>query len=722
MLYLFDKSEKLIRLIDRGAALEATMTEQVGMPTQLNSVLVGSADISHAFYIGHKDPVNNEYFKYYKIISTKWVPKGIGIYGIETAHDDLSADGYIKDLRPQNRAIALVFADILSGSRWAVGNVNVTVSVTTNFYYLSRLEALQKLMELTGCEFSPRIVFDGHSIVGRYIDVSVQAGEDRGRRFVHGSNLLEVVKEDSNLDLYTALIGFGKGEAAIDEQGVPTGGFGRKLTFTDVSWSVANGDPVNKPLHQEYVEIPSLTAAFGYPDGKPRIGKVDFPEIEDPEILLQNTYDYLLATGRPKVYYRASVLDVGDTGLGDTVTIIRDDYNIRYKVRIVKRAVNLLQPSLVQVEFGDAPVNLAVSQLMSLRKLIDYQASEYHSGYDQLIEYMASQYWGEDGYNYDLKIGNEYGLPAGLYSFDKPIDENPTKWIYFGAGKIVISNEKNPNGTWKLKTIMDGDGLATGIVATKHVSSEGIDASVIKLSDSTTAQEAFDAAVTVFRDIPQPPYKQGDLWHMPELTVDYWSNKGLTLGQMSSMVLTVVDCTGGNSYVCVNGRASGSFNRADWELTGTTDKTSEGLSQRITTNTNTITSMGMEIEQITETVDAQGSEITSNTNSITAMGTQITSISGTVDAHGTAIGTAQSDIATLQATNLTFETTLQTGGTNLMKNSTFGGIYAPDITGWSGANSIGAFLDRWGYLTVASFLAIWGSSTVKKFLTAVDKK
>jgi|LSQX01.3.fsa_nt_gb hypothetical protein len=90
----------------------------------------------------------------------------------------------------------------------------------------------------------------------------------------------------------------------------------------------------------------------------------------------------------------------------------------------------------------------------------------------------------------------------------------------------------------------------------------------------TLFQEAFDAAVTVFRDIPQPPYKQGDLWHMPELTVDYWLNCGLTVDQVMALGFTVEERMGGHSYVCTTSRTSGNFNRSDWKLTGTAVRSS----------------------------------------------------------------------------------------------------------------------------------------------------
>ncbi|HHU98495.1 MAG TPA: BppU family phage baseplate upper protein, partial [Bacteroidales bacterium] len=113
----------------------------------------------------------------------------------------------------------------------------------------------------------------------------------------------------------------------------------------------------------------------------------------------------------------------------------------------------------------------------------------------------------------------------------------------------------------------------------------------------------------VFRDIPSPPYKQGDLWHMPELTVDYWLNCGLTVDQVMALSFTVEERMGGHSYVCINSRSSGSFNRSDWEITGTTDKTTAKLEQRIVTNTNEITALGMTVTQVTEDVQQVASDL-----------------------------------------------------------------------------------------------------------------
>jgi len=496
MLYLYDKNEELLRIIPKASVKSAIATENAKSPWTVDVLLKLGADISNAVYVAYKDVINPETLRYYKIIRQRLNESGIVMYGLETAYDDLEGDGYIVDQRPTGKPLNEVVATILDGSRWTCGNVP-SVSVTTNFYYISRLEALQKVCELYDLELRPRITHSGSVITGRYIDIVTSEGVDRGKRFTHGDKLLTVLKEEDKTAIYTAMVGRGKGEAILDEGGAVSG-YGRRIMFDDVVWSVAEGDPVDKPPGQKHVEVPSLTVAFGYPDGKPRIGIKVFEDCTDAAELLQITYDYVIEQGRPKVYYRASVHDEGATGLGDLVTIIRDDFGIRYKTRIIKREVDLLNPNSTKIEFGDVPVNYVAQAFSSIKQVIEIETQNRITDYETLIGIIESQYWGEDGYNYDIKIGNEYGLPAGFYSFDKPIDQNPTKFVYVGAGKIIISNEKDSGGNWVIKTFMDGDGLAantvTGVsivsesIGTDHISASGIDAEKIVLSDETDAE------------------------------------------------------------------------------------------------------------------------------------------------------------------------------------------------------------------------------------------
>jgi len=295
-------------------------------------------------------------------------------------------------------------------------------------------------------------------------------------------------------------------------------------------------------------------------------------------------------------------------------------------VRYSSRDGSTLESKSAPKEIKDYAVGAPLTQAQRiavhnlLERYKESTMSELELGLTQLNEDMAAAL----GY-YSTTIETvmpDSSISRKTYLHDKPTLEESMVIFMLGAPNAFAWTESgwnDGNPAWEYGLGPHGNMVMQIINAYK------IGAHLIVLSDSTTAQEAFDAAVTVFRDIPQPPYKQGDLWHMPELTVDYWLNSGLTVDQVMALGFTVDERMGGHSYVCVNSRASGSFNRADWKLTGTTDKTSAKLSERITTNTNTITEMGMTVTEVTEIVDEQG----------------------------TSLGTAHSKISNLEAAQLT---------------------------------------------------------------------
>lgn len=583
MIFIFDWSMTLTDTIRREHVLEAVMTEQIMTATRLSLIVDQDVvDMSTAAYIGHTVSLAANRITLYKIIRHTITGHDLRIEGIESAYDDLIADGYVTDLRPQGRSVIETAAQILDGSGWSLGTVATGRTVTGNFYYISRLDALYKMAELARVEFRPRVEFVGKRITGRYIDITDRIGEDRGKRYVHGHGLLEVVRETDASGIYTALVGRGKGETIYGDDGEATGGFGRAVTFASVEWRTADGHPVDKPYGREWVEIPEYTQAFGFPDGRPRIGIIDLGDIEDPAQLLRETYEQLQRLGRPQVLYRASVLDQGDTGLGDTVAIIRDDYGIRYKVRIVKKTTDLLTPERVTIELGDRQESTMAGRLSALKEDLDRQREDTVTNLERVRAAIANAtelYWGEDGYNYDLETGNSYGLPAGAYSFDRPIDQDPTKMIYFGAGKLAVANSKKPDGTWNLTTLMDGDGLGTGVVGAEQIMAGAITADLITLTSGGTLE---DAVPTVWRDFPTPPYKERDIWLQPPLTISQVQAKGWTIAQVQAMGLTVADLAGGNAYVCRATRTSGTLNMSDWQLAATDGKDTSNLYSIVT--------------------------------------------------------------------------------------------------------------------------------------------
>lgn len=360
MIYLFNKDEKLIHVLKRNVIVEAIQEEILNELVTLSAVLPlfyyekelkvnVSKEIEKASFVGHFD--QNKDFQLYKIIRVTELNQ-IEILGIHIVFDELKSSNIIKDRRLTNSTAQNAFTASLEGSRWQVGQVEDLGEKSYTLYYISPLEALSKWREQYSAETRFRLTFDGQKITGRFIDGVKQVGRDTGKRFVHGHNALEVIREQDFSEIYTAVIGRGKGEETLGEDGEPTGGYGRRIGFEAVKWTSPDG-LLHKPAGQDYLEFPERTALYGYPGGKPRFRVEVFEEIEDPLTLLSETYNYLLEVSRPMVLFKSSVANIGEVLLGDRVHIIRKELNIHYTTRVQKVERDLLNDRMTVVEIGD---------------------------------------------------------------------------------------------------------------------------------------------------------------------------------------------------------------------------------------------------------------------------------------------------------------------------------------------------------------------------------
>ena len=458
-LFLFNNDEKLIGTV---SPLEGIQNEEINKIQTIECTVVYSELIEKASYIGHKDYSDNRIFHLYKIDHvTKTSTTDVKIVGVHTFFDDMESDGYVKDFRPTNRELVGVLTTILDGSRWQLGTVNIQRRYTGNFYYVTRKEAISKLIEATQIEIKPRLEFSRGKITGRYLDVFTRLGARNGKVFVHGRDLLTVSEKKSQGAIYTAVVGRGKGEET------DTGGYGRRISFKDIEWRRTSGQPVDKPVGQEYVEIPAMTKLYGFEKGtKPRIKIVEFQDETDKEKLLRLSYEWLEKNSRMQVEYSAKVLNVGNLELGDTVGIFNPKLGIKYETRVFKVKRNLVNNKLTEFGIGDKVTTSPFSRTIELAKEMKNFQDDTVYWLDKIRERLSDKLINEDGYNYDLKADNKYKVPAGYYSFDKPIDQNPTKVVYMGAGKIAIANSKKPTGEWNWKTFLDGRGATLDLINT----------------------------------------------------------------------------------------------------------------------------------------------------------------------------------------------------------------------------------------------------------------
>lgn len=354
IMYLLDKQQNIIKAISDGI-IEAKMTEESNAADKLSFNLVQNKRLASNIYYVCIPAIRGDAFLMFKIISESVKDDRIEYTCIESAYDELKSYAYIKDLRPQDKTAGEMLQVALAGTRWETGYLAETTRKRTNFYYISTLEAIQKIVEVFKVELTFSIVIDPltNRITRRQVNLYDQQGERTGKRFEYGSNLLSVTREESSEDLVTALVGRGKGEQIDDGNDDTPDGYGRRIMFTDVVWSKAKGNPTDKPAGQEYVEDKEATKLYGFDDGKPRIGIAVFEDIEDVNQLIKATWSALQVAKRPKVSFKASALDVGDLGLGDTVAIIRHELGIEYFTRVYKVEHDLLDKNNNVIELGD---------------------------------------------------------------------------------------------------------------------------------------------------------------------------------------------------------------------------------------------------------------------------------------------------------------------------------------------------------------------------------
>lgn len=369
MIYFMDDEQRVIKGISLSETIAAIQEMEIKDDSSLlqdvmSVSIKNDLELSEpSFFAVRSDSVVKQSFDMYEI-KMKKVDEYTTYTGIQLAVSELG--GYVvEDIRPQNRSIEYIANRLLSGTDWEVRYVDGGLpNISTNFYYMSIKDAL-KWLQSFGCELVFRVEISGNKISAKTVDIYRQMGSRTGRRFIYGSNALKVVQEVSHAEMYSALIGRGKGEEVVDDEGESTGGFGRKITFEDIEWRVADGDPVDKPLGQKYVEIPSATDRYGiktFKGKKPRIGLVDFSDEEDPETLLRLTYEQLLRLSRPSVEFESTIADVGDLDIGDTVTIHRHDLGIHYEARVFRIRKNRKNKQLTEVSLGDPVVVSSVER------------------------------------------------------------------------------------------------------------------------------------------------------------------------------------------------------------------------------------------------------------------------------------------------------------------------------------------------------------------------
>ncbi|WP_276730466.1 phage tail spike protein [Bacillus sp. (in: firmicutes)] len=276
------------------------------------------------------------------------------------------AETFVKDFRPTDKTAQFVLDNVLARSRW-VAEVSAELGTnSTTFYKKTALECIAEVINIWGGELQDSIEFDGNKITKRIIKILPRRGKDSGKRF-------EIDKDTENIKRtvisypLTALWGYGASIASTDEDGEETGGYSRFIDFSEVEWKKSKGDPVDKPLGQEWVGDPDLLKRLGrLKNGEliHREGQYNNEDITDPAELLKATYNHLITTAsKTEVNYELSVqllqnvpgYEHEHVELGDTTIAIDRNFAIPIETsqRIISMEYDITDPdNTCVVEIG----------------------------------------------------------------------------------------------------------------------------------------------------------------------------------------------------------------------------------------------------------------------------------------------------------------------------------------------------------------------------------
>lgn len=410
---------------------------------------------------------------------------------------------YIEDKRNRNANAKACLAKALEGTRWTVGTVEtgtITGIADLAFYHCTVLEAVQKTADTYGLEAQTEYQPDptGNRIGQRIIHLVEHRGQTTStKRFEYGKDLTQIKRDIDAGDVITRLYGWGKGIEQTNEEGEPTGGYGRKISFADVN----HGKP--------YVQDDQALANWGIvgADGTKHHSEasVDFPDCEDPKELLNLTKAALKTRTTPVVSYTADVTALGQAGydpegtdVGDSVQII--DTSFATPLRLEGRILQIeedLAGSLADTKITLGNIRQSYTQRMAaqqqaLDKLVSnsgaWNSAAGGTGpyMKDLIDRINQIMNATGGYTY-LKPGQ------GIYVYDKPEDQNPTQCIHIGGGYWRIADHKKPNGDWDFRSLANGKGIFADTVFTGRLS----DAAGLNYWDMDTGEFSLSANSTI---------------------------------------------------------------------------------------------------------------------------------------------------------------------------------------------------------------------------------
>lgn len=326
-----------------------------------------------------KDPINdykNEEFMYFEITDQDFDGYEYTYRAEEYAYHDLDTMGYVKKIYNQGNWTtkslleSITYKDVepkgIARTKWEIIDNGITLPTTWagegntyTLWYNTPLRGIEKFIEYFGGEIRFYVTIVDNKISRHYLELYLQRGRQTGKRYESNSNLISLTNKAEYSDRYEYIIPLAEGGGADgDEQKYNTpNGFNNYITLEGLEVGKST-DKWYKPKSQLYVSLANDKNAYplkSQPKGlqnNPRIKPVTFDEVKSKEALFDKAIEWLENNQGVAWSYSASVLDIGESQVGDTIAIIDERSGISSYVRVHDIDYDMIDPENTGVHFG----------------------------------------------------------------------------------------------------------------------------------------------------------------------------------------------------------------------------------------------------------------------------------------------------------------------------------------------------------------------------------
>lgn len=487
---LYSDEYVFLRKLD---VLEDTLTQSINTLSELKLSYTGE-DPQVGQFIVFKDALGEYHEMVIKEVNaTHSVAFNKSLWAVDSFAN--TAGDYVDEKRVRGGSPHMALSKLLENTMWSVGSVSATNSADISFYHTDVFKGLLDLVDKYGIEYRTRIVMGDTGIRERFIDLAKTFGNNNGKRFTYGKDLISIEREYSPRMVYTAMHGYGKGIEKGD-------GYSRSITFESI-----NGG-------KDYIADEDARLIYGRSDGHGgRVhnhGRVDFSDCEEPAELIKLTRDALKAQLHPDVTYRVHAVDLKRYGydfegvaLGDEVLVIDKAFTpeIRVSSRVTEMTTSLTKPIEAEYQFGTFN-NLLQKSMRDTAQAIDGikanqpiwdragafgQDGKLNASYlTDLFEHINGIFRAAGTY---VKFSEE----RGILLFNAPDEAQATWAMQLASSGWRVASTKKANGEWNWSTAATGDGITANVINAGVLrggqSSWNLDSGVIDLFSGNSSKQ-----------------------------------------------------------------------------------------------------------------------------------------------------------------------------------------------------------------------------------------